>query len=168
MYFLIIPLGFLLAMRGAKPAPLQDPAKGLACVWREAADLLLTTGLTLTLWAAAVALDKTQILAREYAILGLGAVAYLLARYQKKNDVFFLACAGIVFWISLRQNDLFHGLSLAWAVSLGIALFQTCFLGLRYKLLFSDVPDSMKGWPILCLLAAFISMALGSLGDLIF
>lgn len=168
MYFLIITFGLLLTMRGARPAPLQKPKVGLGRLWREAGDLLLTTGLTFTLWAAAVAFDPTRLPAQEYAILGLAVVAYLLSRYQKKNDVFFLVSASIVFMISRRQSDLFHGLALAWAVCAGIALFQTCFLGLRYRLLFSNVPPSMKGWPVLCLLAALIALVLRGLGGLVF
>lgn len=163
MYFLIITFGFLLTMRGARPAPLQKPVEGLRRIGREATDLLLTTGLIWTLWEVALTFAETRLLAQEYAVLGFGIAAYLLSRYQKKNDVFFLTVTGIVFWISLRQTDLLHGLSLAWAVSMGIALFQTCFLGLRYRLLFSNVPGSMKGWPVLCLLAGFIALVLRSL-----
>ena len=163
MYFLIIAFGFMLAMRGTRPAPLQKPAEGLVLTWREAADLLLTINIMLVLWAAAVAFEKTQAAAREYALLGFGIAAYLLSRYQKKTDVFFLAVLAIVFMIHSRQADLWHGLSLTWAVSVGIAVFQTCFLGLRYKLLFSRVPASMKGWPILCLLAACIAIVLRGL-----
>ena len=168
MYFLIITFGFMLAMRGARPAPLDNAALGAARVWREAADFFLTVGFALTLWAIAEACKITQIFAREYALLGPGLVIYLLSRYQKKTDVFFLTGTAVAFMISLKQADLWHGLSLVWAVSVGLALFQTCFLGLRYKMLFSRVPVSMKGWPVLCLLAAFISLVLGSLGRLVF
>jgi len=163
MYFLIIAFGFMLAMRGTRPASLQRPVEGLVQVWREAADLLLTVSLMLVLWAAAMAFEKTQVIVPEYSLLGLGITAYLLSRYQKKTDVFFLAVLAIVFMIRSRQADLWHGLSLAWAVSIGIAVFQTCFLGLRYKLLFSRVPVPAKGWPILCLLAAFIAIVLNRL-----
>lgn len=160
MYFLIISFGFMLAMRGTRPAPLQRPAEGLVRTWRDAADLLLTVSLILALWTGAMTFERTQVIAREYSLLGFGVLAYLLARHQKKTDAFFLAATVIAFVISSRQADLFHGLSLVWAVSVGIAVFQTCFLGLRYKLLFSRVPASMKGWPVLCLLAAFIVLAL--------
>ena len=168
MCFLIVALGLLLALRGARPVPLQDPAEGLARVWREAVDLFLTAGLTLTLLAVATASKNTQAIVNEYRVLGLGLIIYLLSRYQKKSDVFFLAATALVFMVSARQDGLLHGLSLAWAVSLGLALFQACFLGLRYKLLFSRVPLSVKGWPVLCLLAAFLSLSLWSLGRLVF
>ena len=168
MYFLIVTFGFLLAIRSTSPAPLQRPGEGLARIWREAGDLFLTMGLTLTLWAGVVALDKTRLFAQEYTILGFGVIAYLLSRYQKKTDIFFLSMMTIVFMIHSRQADLLHGLSLAWAVSMGIAFFQTCFLGLRYRLLFSNVPAPMKGWPLLCLLAALIALVLWSLGGLVF
>lgn len=168
MYFLIITFGLMLAMRGARPAAIERPALGAARAWREAADFFLTVSVALVLWAIAEACKTTQFFAREFALLGPGLVIYLLARYQKKTDVFLLTAVAVAFMIRLKQADLWHGLSLVWAVSVGLALFQTCFLGLRYKLLFSRVPGSMKGWPVLCLLAAFISLVLGSLGRLVF
>lgn len=168
MFFLIITFGFLLAVRGARPAPLQKPSEGLRRVWRESADLFLTLSLLLASWTALASFEKTQFFAREYTILGLGLFAYGLARYQKKTDVFFLAATVMTFAVILKQDGLLNALSLAWIVSVGIAIFQGCFLGLRYKLLFSQVPDSMRGWPILCLLAGFISMALWGVGRLVF
>jgi hypothetical protein len=168
MYFLIIPFGFLLAMRGARPAPLQKPLEGLNRTWREGADFFLTLVLVLALWALATAFWEIRAGAQGYGILGPGIVAYLLSRYQRKTDTFFLAVLASFFWIHSRQIDLMHGLSLAWAVSMGIALFQTCFLGLRYQLLFSRLPAAMKGWPALCLLAGFIALVLGGVGRLVF
>lgn len=168
MHFLIISFGFVLAMRGSRPALLQRPGEGFLRVGREAADLFLTTGLILALWMAALAFDKTRLFAQEYAILGFGVVAYFLSRHQKKTDVFFLAVLAIVFMISSRQTSFFHGIFLGGVVCAGIALFQVCFLGLRYRLLFSNVPASVKGWPALCLLAGFISLVLWSLGRLVF
>ena len=168
MYFLIIAFGFLLALRGAKHAPLQKPGEGFLRIWREGADFFLTVGLLITFWTAFATFEKTQAFVWEYTILGLGIVAYGLSQYQKKTDVFFLSATVIAFAVILKQNSLLRGLSLAWAVSVGIALFQTCFLGFRYKLLFSRVPDPMKGWPILCLLAGFISIALWGIGRLVF
>ena len=168
MYFLIITFGFLLAMRGAKPASLQRPCEGLGRIWRETTDFFLTANLILALWAFATALEKLQAGAREYAILGPGIAAYLLSRYQKKTDVFFLSIIANVFMIGSKQHDLSQGILLTAVVSAGIAFFQTCFLGLRYKLLFSHVPVSVRGWPSLCLLAGFISVVLWSLGHLVF
>ncbi len=155
-------------MRGARPAPLQRPEEGLKRIGQEAADLFLTTSLILTLWACAAIAGKIQAGVQEYAILGPGLAAYLLSRFQKKSDVFFLSVVAIVFAISSKQYDLSQGIILSGVLSAGIALFQVCFLGLRYKLLFSNVPSSMKGWPMLCLLAASISMVLGSLWGLVF
>ncbi len=168
MYFLIIPLGFVLALRGGRSVPLQRPVEGLTRVWREAADLFLTTSLILTLGVVVLAWEPCRGVAGEYTILGLGVVAYALARYQKKSDVFFLVSMLIAFMIHSRPVDLLSGLSLAWAVSVGIAIFQTCFLGLRYRLLFSNVPAAVKGWPMFCLLAGFLSVVLWSVGRLIF
>ena len=168
MYFLIITFGFLLAMRGARPAPLQKPVEGLKRIGLEAMDFFLTTSLVLALGMFAAAFEKIQTGVQEYAILGFGITAYLLSRYQKKNDVFFLSVTASVFMISSRQHDLPQGILLAWAVSAGLALFQICFLGLRYKLLFSHLPASVKGWPSLCLLAGFVSIVLWGLGNLVF
>jgi len=168
MYFLIITFGFLLAMRGARPTPLQRPGEGLKRICLEAGDLLLTAGAALAFWAVAIAFEKTRLLAQEYAILGFGVAAYLLSRYQKKSDVFFLAATTIAFLIYSKQPDIRQELLLAWVISAGIAIFQTCFLGLRYKLLFSNMPASVKGWPSLCLLAGFISVVLWRLGKLFF
>ena len=168
MYLLIITFGFLLAMRGARPAPLQKPGEGLRRVGREATDFFLTTSLILTLWALALTFEEVRAEAQGYALLGFGIAAYLLSRYQKKTDVFFLSVLASVFMISSKQHNLSHGILLAAIVSAGIALFQACFLGLRYKLLFSHVPPSMKGWPSLCLLAGFISIVLWGLRGLVF
>jgi hypothetical protein len=163
MYFLIITFGFLLAMRGARPAPLQRPGEGLRRVVREAADFFLTMSLVLVLLAFAAGFEEIRTGIREYTILSFGTVAYLLSRYQKKTDVFFLSMVASIFMIHSRQCDLPREILLAGVVSVGIALFQICFLGLRYKLLFSSMPVSMKGWPSLCLLAGFISLALWGL-----
>jgi hypothetical protein len=168
MYFLIISFGFLLAMRGARPAPLQKPGEGLRRIWREAADFFLTASLALTLWALALVFEKTGKGLQEYALLGLGIAAYLISRYQGKTDVFLLSVIASVFMIHLEQDTLPHEIFLAGVVSVGMALFQSSFLGLRYKLLFSRIPISMKGWPGLCLLAGFISLVLQSLWDLVF
>lgn len=168
MYVLIILFGFLLAMRGAKPAPLQRPVEGLKRVGRESADFFLTVSLVLALWNFSTSFEKSQIDVREYAILGPGLAAYLLSRFQKKTDVFFLSVISSVFMISSKAPALSQGILLAGVVSAGLALFQACFLGLRYKLLFSGVPSSMKGWPILCLLAGFISIVLWGWGRQVF
>lgn len=187
MFFLIITFGFLLAMRGAKPAPfhndstlarlacfarrpapLQTPVEGLRRIGREAADFFLTASLILALWAVAVVFEKIQAGVREYALLGPGIAAYLLSRYQKKTDVFFLSVMMSVFMIGSRQHGLLQGILLAGGVSAGIAIFQACFLGLRYKLLFSRVPVSAKGWPVLCLLAGFASLVLWGVASLVF
>ncbi len=168
MYFLIIAFGFLLAVRGANPAPLQDPKEGLRRVWREAADFFLTTALLVALWIVWASAGKAQTLAREYAFLGIGAASYLLARYQKKTALFFLCTAVTAFAVLSRQEGFLTSLSWVWAISFGIAFFQACFLGLRYQLLLSKAPPSMKGWPLLCLLAGFISIALWGVARLVF
>ena len=163
MYFLIITFGFLLAMRGTRPASLQRPAEGFRRIVRETIDLFLTMSLILALLAVAAGSEEVRTGVREYAVLGFGIAAYLLSRYQKKTDLFFFSVIAGIFMISSKQRNLSEEILLAGVVSAGIALFQACFLGLRYKLLFSSVPVSMKGWPSLCLLAGFISMVLWGL-----
>lgn len=168
MYFLIVILGLLLAMRGAQPALLQRPGEGLKRIGRDAVDLFLTTSLILALWACVTALGKIPRDIQEYAILGPGLAAYLLSRYQKKNEIFFFSVVASVFMISSKQHDPLQGIFLAGGLSAGIALFQVCFLGLRHRLLFSNMPSAVKGWPVLCLLAAFISAILWGLRSLVF
>ncbi|MEI7751000.1 MAG: hypothetical protein WCJ71_02815 [Candidatus Omnitrophota bacterium] len=168
MYSLIIAFGFLLAMRGARHAPLQRPMEGLKRLGFEAVDLFLTVSLILALWALAITFERIQPIVRDYGIFGSGLAAYLLSRYQKKTDVFFLSVVASVFMIHAEQCGPLQGILLAGVVSAGIALFQICFLGLRYKLLFSNTPPSMKGWPSLCLLAGFIALVLWCFGSLVF
>ena len=117
MYTLIILAGFLLAMRGARPAPLQKPGQGLLKIWREAADLLLTVDLTLMFLAALLLFKETRPFAQEYSLLGAGLIVYLTARYQKKTDTFLLSAIVIVFWIYTRQYDPVHGLAMAGIIS---------------------------------------------------
>jgi hypothetical protein len=135
---------------------------------RDVADFFLTGSLILSLGALLTAFEKTQVLVGEYTILGLGLAAFLLSRYQKKTDVFFLAVFASVFMVSSEQHGFSKSLLQILAVSAGIGLFQACFLGARHKLLFSNVPASMKGWPILCLLAGFISVVFWSFRSLVF
>ncbi len=168
MYPTIIALSFIMALRGTRPAALQRPLEGLRRVWREAIDLLLTLSLILVLAAWASALDSTRANGVEYEFLGFAAVAYLLSRYQKKSDIFFLVATLIAFAIHGKKSDLLASLSLAWAVSVCSGFFQTGLLGLRYRLLFSGVPASIRGWPILCFLAGFLSVILWSAARLVF
>lgn len=168
MYFLIIAFGFILALRGARPSSPQRPGEGFARVWREVVDFFLTASLALALLSASASFEATRLITKEYAVLGLGLTAYLLSLYQKKTDVFFLAVTATAFMIYSRQEDLLSRLSITWAVSAGFGIFQTGLLGLRYRLLFSRVPVSVKGWPQLCLLAGFLSVILWSAGRLVF
>ena len=168
MYPTIIALSFIMALRGTRPAALQRPLEGLRRVWRDAIDLFLTLSLILVLAAGAAALYSTRVTGVEYEFLGFSAAAYLLSRYQKKTDIFFLVATLIAFTIHGKKSDLLSGLSLAWAVSVCSGFFQTGLLGLRYRLLFSGVPASMRGWPMLCLLAGFLSVVLWSVAKLVF
>jgi len=168
MLLVILSFGFLLVMRGTRGLSPQRPVEGLVRIWHEAADLFLTVALILTLEEFAVTAGTPRSVAREYSVLAPGIAAYLLSRYQKKADTFFLAALAIVFTIHACQADLMHGLSLAWAVAMGIAVFQTGLLGLRYRLLFSPVPAAVKGWPVLCLLAAFLALIFGAVAQMVF
>lgn len=168
IWMLMISLGFLLAVRGSKEGALQRPAEGLSRIWREAADLLATIALIVTVEAWVSAAQGGALVTRDYAVLLPGLMAYLLARYQKKTDVFFLAATVVAFMVRSCQRDLAHGLSLAWAIAFGVAVFQTGLLGLRYRLLFVRMPTSVKGWPSLCLLAAFLALVLGAAAGMLF
>ncbi|MFH0985996.1 MAG: hypothetical protein V1882_10785 [Candidatus Omnitrophota bacterium] len=168
MYFWIIAFGFVLAMRGARPALLQRPLEGLKHIGRENNDFFFTLSLILAIWNFAAGFERIENAVREYAILGFGLMAYLLSRYQKKGDVFFLSVLAGAFMISLKRSDISQAVLWAGAVSAGVALFQGVFLGLRHRLLFSRIPEPSKGWPALCLLAGFISMALWGFVRLVF
>jgi len=168
MFTYIITFGFLLAMRGARPAPLQKPSEGLGRVWRDTADFFLTLSLVLALLDFGASFEEFRVIFRRYEILSAGLAAFLLSRYQKKTDVFFLSILAGVFMIRSEQPNLSQALRMACVMSAGTALFQSFFLGLRYRLLFSRVPVSMRGWPVLCLLAAFISIVLWGFSGLVF
>jgi Na+-translocating ferredoxin:NAD+ oxidoreductase RnfA subunit len=167
-YFLIIMFGFLFSIRGVRGLDPQSPAPGFFRLWREAADFLLTLSLLLAVLTLGLSADVTRPFVREYALLVVGLPAYLLTRYQGKNDIFFLSVSVLAFMIVSVQDDLMNGLSWAWVLGSGIVLFQVVFFGLRFKLLFSKVPQSIKGWPILCLLASFIALALWALAQRLF
>ena len=58
--------------------------------------------------------------------------------------------------------------SLCLVLAVGFFLFQFAFKGLKYALLFSRVPRTVKGWPALCLIAFCVSVVLSGLVMLIF
>lgn len=167
-YTLIIVAGFLFALRGSRQAFSQRPIPSFFWIWREATDLFLTLGLIAALFAVAGSFVGCRSFVREYAILLTGGAAYLLTRYQKRSDFFFLFVTVLASLVFPFREDLLYNLSWAWSVSVGVALFQTGFLGLRYKLLFSSVPEPVKGWPVFCLLASFVSLALWGVGRCVF
>ncbi len=168
VYSLIITFGLLFAIRGVKSLTLQNPEKTLPEVWRQAVDFCLTLAFTLLYFEASLCIVGIQSFVQDHALLVIGFLAYVFSKYQKKTDIFFLSMTVLTFLIYSEQKNLLHGLFWVGAVSIGIALFRTCFLGLRYKLLFSRVPKMMQGWPILCLLASLLSLALWGIGRLIF
>lgn len=167
-YALVIIAGFLFAIRGSRQAFSQRPVPSFFRIWREATDLFLTLGLMAAFFVLAVSFAGCRGFVREYAVLLTGVTAYLLTRYQKKSDFSFLFVTALASLPLSFREDLFYSLSWAWAVSVGVALFQTGFLGLRYKLLFSRVPEAVKGWPVFCLLASFVSLALWGIGRYLF
>ena len=167
-YTLVIMFGFLWTLRGSRYAFSQKPIPSFFWIWREATDLFLTLALIAALFALASSFDGCRGFVQEYPILLTGAAAYLLARYQRKPDLFFLLATVASGTAFSAGTGMFYNLSWAWAVSFGIALFQTCFLGLRHKLLFSNVPEAVRGWPVFCLLASFVSLALWGIGRFLF
>jgi len=123
MFTYIIVFGFLLAMRGARPAPLQKPSEGLRRIWRDATDFFLTLSLVLALLDFTASFEKFRIVFRSYEILGAGLAAFLLSRYQEKTDVFFFSVLAGVFMIRSEQPDLSQTLRMAFVLSAGTALF---------------------------------------------
>lgn len=167
-YSLIIAFGLLFAIRGVKSLTLQYPEKTLPEVWRQAVDFCLTLWFILLYFEAMLNIVLIRAWVQDHALILIGFLAYVFSKYQKKSDIFFLSISVLIFLIHREQANLPQGLFMATVVSVGIALFRTCFLGLRYKLLFSKVPKSMRGWPILFLLASFLSLALWKIGALVF
>ncbi len=162
MLLVILSFGFLLALRGTRALSLQRPVEGLIRIWREAADLFVTAALVVTLEALLAATQEAAWVARDYAVLISGVAAFLLARYQKKTDAFFLTAFVLAFLGRSLAPGLLAGCSWLGTVVFGIAAFQTGLLGLRYRLLFSGVPAQVKGWPVLCLLAALLALVFGA------
>ncbi|MBU9888344.1 MAG: hypothetical protein KTQ49_00560 [Candidatus Omnitrophica bacterium] len=164
----ILIVGFLLAIRGSQQSFSRQPVPSFFRIWREATDLFLTLGLVASLFAAASSYEEAAALIQRNSFLGVGVTVYLLTRYQKKTDTFFIVATLLAIpGVTVREGPL-YALSWAWAASVGVALFQTAFLGLRHKLLFSDVPGPVRGWPLMCLLASFICLLLERVGSYVF
>ncbi|HNX69196.1 MAG TPA: hypothetical protein PLL75_02365 [Candidatus Omnitrophota bacterium] len=167
-FSMITVFGFLLAIRGQKSALLARHRPDFFGVWREALDRFLTAGILLALYALALAFDATRPLARENGILFFGVFGYVLSRYQGKTDIFFLTAALLAFLVSQHSADLRQGLGEVFVIVAGIGGFQAALLGLRYRLFFSKVPASVRGWPVICLLASFVSLALWAIAARVF
>lgn len=168
IYLLIIVFGFLFALRGAKNLSLQRPTENFPTICRHMVDLFFALSFLVLSFMAAMRCSIIRDLVRDYNFLFFGILALVFSKGFKKTDVFFLCSSVLAFLICEQQKDLVGRFSLVWAVSVGTALFRTFFLGLRYKILFSAVPEPVKGWPILCLLVSFLSLALWGIGRLIF
>ena len=160
--------GFILSMRAARSGSVRRPEEGLRQIALGALDLFLSMSLAIMLGAALVAFGSVRSWAQEYEMLIQGGVLYFLSHYQKKPAAFFLVSLSLAFLVGSRQSDPLREMALALAVSAGVMVFQVFFLGLRYRILFSRVPVSMKGWPLLCLLASLIALILEGLGRWVF
>lgn len=168
IFSILIFFAFLFAIRGKKQGPFELRQPKMMGVWREAVDLFLTLALMLVFYTGMAAVEKVGVLVQDGSLLFFGLSGYALSKYQRKTDVFFLSVTAMAFFINQISAGLFHGLSLAWIVGVGAGFFQAGFWGMRHRLLFSRIPESVKGWPALCLLASFISLALWGIGRWIF
>ena len=167
-YLLILTAGFLFAIRGSRQVFLQRPFPSLFGIWREATVLFLTLALLAAFFALAASVAAWRSFVQDHDLLFAGAAAFLLTRYHGKSDFFFLMVTVLAVSGFSSGEDFFYNLSWAWAAGAGIALFQTGFLGLKHKLLFSNVPEPLKGWPVFCLLAAFVSLLLWEFAGCVF
>ncbi|HQB93721.1 MAG TPA: hypothetical protein PK997_00765 [Candidatus Omnitrophota bacterium] len=166
--WVIAGAGFLFAVRGRHAfLPRESVSPELSGVWREMLDLFLTVALSLTIFNALLLWDRTAVAVRGADFLVLWCFAFLAGRYQKKDGVFHLTAAVIALAV-LEAKDLALQLSLAGAVVGGLFLFLTAFAGLRYAVRFSKIPETVRGWPLLCLLAFCIMTILGGILSYIF
>ena len=97
---------------------------------------------------------------KEYEIPVIFLSAFLTSRILKKSNAFFLVVTGLCFFALNAGNESSFWMSLCIlsGLSLGIFLFQTGLISLKQRLIFSPVPEALKGVPILFFLAAILSV----------
>lgn len=158
--FLMIAFGVLLSIRESRSLWIKKPAQSLSHIWQSMGEFFLALSFMTIFFTAPTIFSQTPWLVQKDSLVLIGVLSYAFSNLYKKGDVFFLVLTLAVFLVLLQQDDLSGRLLLCLKLYLGIGFFQTCFLGLRHRLLFSNLPVSMQGWPVLCLLASFISLVM--------
>jgi hypothetical protein len=158
-FWIVMAFGFLFSLRAVR-AGAGEKRTGLSqgALWHDAADLAVSLLFLVVLYDLGAAWEKAAAWLPDFGFLGLWGGAYLIGRYQKKPDIFFVSLA--VFAYAIVTAFLRTEIHIALALPLGIFIFQVFFKGLKYALLFSRVPEPVKGWPILCLTAFCITVIL--------
>lgn len=164
----IIAFGFLFSIRETKDLLLKKPIDNLLQIVRDTIRFWMALCFIVMFFEAAATFPATRAWIENDHLLLMGALAYLLSKLLKKTDVFFLSLTTAAFFILSEQGSEWKSFLSVCQIAFGIGFFQICFLGMRYRLLFSKVPMAMKGWPLLCLLAFFISLTFWGLHQYVF
>ena len=168
-WFAVIAFGFLFTEKEAgsglgKPWALPSWGRSL----REGLDFFVTAAFLVTLGSLLFSVEQVPLWAKDSSILILGSVSYLLGRYQKKTDLFFLASTALSCYVLSDQREWGEALSLLGVLGAWIFVYQGFFFALKQKLFFLKIPPQMKGWPVTLLTGACLSLILWGFGSLIF
>jgi hypothetical protein len=161
--WVIAIFGFLLSMRGE-----QKRGFSLVAIWRETLDLFLTQILTVTIYHSLLLWSAATLVIGEFGFLILWLLIYLIARCQKKPDLFLITAVLITHAVVQVNESWLIQSSLLLVISSGLFIFQAAFKGLRHAIRFSGIPPAMKGWPALCLIAFCISVVISGMLDVLF
>lgn len=168
-YWVITGFGFLFSLRAVRArAGEKRTDLSLRNLWRDALDLFVSLLFLVTLYDAGMAWERSAYWFREYDVMIFWIAAYLTGKYQKKSELFFLSLAVVAFMIVAFPQPWGAQFFLCMAVTVGIFIFQALFKGLKYALIFTRTPETMKGWPVLCLLAFCLTIILNRFAILIF
>jgi len=168
-YWVIIAFGLLFSLRAVRTRG-DEKRAGLFLqgLWRDALDLFLSILLLVTLYDLGAAWGKFSGDFRDLDFLILGAAAYFVGSYQKRSELFSFSCAALAYAVGAAYQDWPAQCALALALVSGIFAFQMFFKGMKYAIQFTNVPGTMKGWPVLCLIAFCIAVVLSGIATLVF
>ncbi|HPW76681.1 MAG TPA: hypothetical protein PLK73_01935 [Candidatus Omnitrophota bacterium] len=161
--WVIAIFGFLLSIRGE-----QKRGFSLVAIWRETLDLFLTQILAVTLYHSFLRWSTATSVIEEFGFLILWTLIYLIAKYQKKPDLFLITAVLITHAVVQVCEGWLIQSSLLLVIASGLFIFQAAVKGLRRAILFSGIPPAMKGWPVLCLIAFCISVVMSGILDILF
>ena len=168
-YWVITGFGFLFSLRAVR-ARADEKRTSLSAhgLWRETLDLIFSLLLLVSLYDVGASWSLLGAKIQEMGFLILWTAAYFLGKYQKKQDLFFICLAVLSYSVVAIYQQWSVQLSLVLVLACGLFLFQLAMKGLKYAVLFSRISNRMKGWPVLCLLAFCVAVALSGFAMLIF